>query len=96
VEAIEHFVENDGSQELFLRPKCLGLWLYVKKALKRGWKNSFSTKKPAFFKASGKPPPSMDVSHFPGRSPARFSFAWMKPLGLVLLGAAGATYLLRK
>eukprot|EP00434_Breviolum_minutum_P002437 symbB.v1.2.002154.t1/scaffold116.1/size325063/11 len=48
VEAIEHFVENDGSHELFLR------------------------------------------------SPARFSFAWMKPLGLVLLGAAGATYLLRK
>jgi len=48
VEAIEHFVENDGSHELFLR------------------------------------------------SPTRFSLAWMKPLGLVLLGAAGATYLLRK
>lgn len=48
------------------------------------------------FKASVEPSQHGRWVIFVGRSPARFSFAWMKPLGLVLLGAAGATYLLRK
>ena len=69
---------------------ALSQWKGQDQALMRMF---FSTRT-AFFKSfrfsqHGRESPST------GRSPAR-SFAWMKPLGLVLLGAAGATYLLRK
>ena len=101
MEAIEHFVENDGSHELFLRPFFQpGLWLQEslseKGKTKPWWGYHFFFRKKTCLFQSFRFPPNMDVSHFPGRSPTRFSLAWMKPLGLVLLGAAGATYLLRK
>ena len=69
MEAIENFVENDGSHELFLRP-LPSLWLYanIPESVKRERPSLDEDvfifhSNPPFLKASVSP--NMDMSHLP-------------------------------